>query len=118
MTKALTFLDVETPNRSNSKICSIGVVRTDANGNTEYERHFYVNPEQGFDDRNIALHEVTPSLVKGQPMFAELWGSEFSAVFNESVLVAHNASFDLNVLEKTLVVRTESASPSFPTSAQ
>lgn len=43
MTKALTFLDVETPNRSNSKICSIGVVRTDANGNTEYERHFYVN---------------------------------------------------------------------------
>lgn len=43
MAKALTFLDVETPNRSNSKICSIGVVRTDANGNTEYERHFYVN---------------------------------------------------------------------------
>lgn len=40
--------------------------------------------------------------MKGQPTFAELWGSEFSAVFNESVLVAHNASFDLNVLEKTL----------------
>ena len=40
----ITFFDVETPNRSNSKICSIGVVRTDAEGNVQYEDHFLIDP--------------------------------------------------------------------------
>lgn len=102
MPRDLTFFDVETPNRSNSKICSIGVVRTDSKGSTEYENHFYVNPEQGFDDMNISVHGIKPSMVKEAPTFAELWKSELFDVFDDSTLVAHNALFDLTVLGKTL----------------
>ncbi|MCH4052994.1 MAG: hypothetical protein LKG38_00025 [Atopobiaceae bacterium] len=98
----ITFFDVETPNRSNSKICSIGVVRTDAEGNVQYEDHFLVDPEQGFDSRNISIHGIAPSMVKGAPTFAELWKAGLFDVFDGSTLVAHNATFDLNVLEKTL----------------
>ena len=102
MTSGITFFDVETPNRTNSKICSIGIIRTDDDGRVEYEQHFFVNPEQGFDSSNIDIHGVTPSQVRGQPTFAQLWESELSAVFSDSLLVAHNASFDINVLGKTL----------------
>lgn len=102
MQQDLTFFDVETPNRFNSKICSIGVVRTNSKGCTEYENHFYVNPEQGFDDMNISIHGIKPSMVIEAPTFAELWESELFDVFDDSTLVAHNAFFDLNVLGKTL----------------
>ena len=102
VSRDITFFDVETPNRSNSKICSIGVVRTNNRGRTLYERHFLVNPEQGFDTRNIEIHGIKPSMVMEEPTFSELWQLELSAVFDDAILVEHNASFDLNVLEKTL----------------
>lgn len=44
-----TFFDVETPNRYHDRMCSIGVVRTDAYGNVKSADNYYVNPEQGFD---------------------------------------------------------------------
>lgn len=102
MSGDITFFDVETPNRNNSRICSVGVIRTDNNGYVQYENHFLVNPEQGFDDRNIAIHGIKPSMVKEKPTFDELWQTELFPVFDNSTLVAHNDNFDLNVLEKTL----------------
>lgn len=98
---AYTFFDVETPNRNNDRICSIGVERVDKNGTVEYSEHFFVDPEQGFDRVNVDVHHITPSQIKGKPTFAELWEKELSAVMQGSVLVAHNASFDMGVLNKT-----------------
>jgi len=102
MLSGMLFFDVETPNRQNSKICSIGVVRTDQCGHTEYENSFLVDPEQGFDSRNIGIHGITPSQVHGQPTFDRLWAAELRSVFSDCVVVAHNACFDINVLGKTL----------------
>jgi len=126
MLSGMLFFDVETPNRQNSKICSIGVVRTDQCGHTEYENSFLVDPEQGFDSRNIGIHGITPSQVHGQPTFDRLWAAELRSVFSDCVVVAHNACFDINVLGKTLAVtelfprnsftyaRKAQASASFP----
>lgn len=102
MSKGFVFIDVETPNRHNNRICSIGVSRSDHNGQVEYERHILINPEQGFDSRNTDIHGITPSGVRECPTFTDIWTSELESVFSGCTVVAHNASFDLNVLGKTL----------------
>lgn len=102
MSKGFVFIDVETPNRYNDRLCSIAVSRTDDSGRVEFERHYLVNPEQNFDVRNTRIHGIKGSDVQNSPIFSELWDSELGSVFSGSTVVAHNASFDLNVLGKTL----------------
>ena len=85
---AFTLLDVETPNRRQSSICSIGLQRTDDAGHVEYEHHFYVDPQQGFDPHNIAVHGITPAMVQGCPSFPELWRAELADVLAGSIAVA------------------------------
>lgn len=97
-----TFLDVETPNRRNNRICSIGIEQTDDCGSVKYSEHFYVNPEQGFDYRNIELHGIAPADVMNERTFSELWRDEIGDILNGSIYVAHNVSFDLGVIGKTL----------------
>ncbi len=102
MSEGFVFFDVETPNRHNDSICSIAVSRSDHNGQVEYERHILINPEQGFDSRNTNLHGIAASDVRACPTFVDVWASELKSVFSGCTVVAHNASFDLNVLGKTL----------------
>lgn len=40
-------------------------------------------------------------MVKGSPSFSELW-HRIGHHFNDGIIVAHNATFDLNVLAKSL----------------
>jgi len=100
--KAITFFDVETPNVRNDKICSIGVVRTDRQGRIEHKNNYLVNPECGFDSRNVDINGVHPSMIAGESTFVDLWESELADLFAESLVIGHNTLFDLNVLAKTL----------------
>lgn len=95
-----TAFDVETPNCKNDSICSIGIVRVEE-GKTVFAKHYYVDPEDRFDYRNIEIHGITPNMVRGHRNFAGLW-SEISPYFWDNVLLAHNANFDLRVLSKCL----------------
>lgn len=98
----MTFFDVETPNRRNDSICSIGVVRTNGSGLIEYKKHFYVNPEVPFDPINTKIHGISYQDVMQSPNFIQLWNDELGSIFSDTVAVAHNAVFDLNVLDKCL----------------
>lgn len=98
----ITFLDVETPNRHNDRICSIGIVQTDMCGGVVNSLSRLVNPEAPFDDICMRIHGIAPIDVKGAPSFAELWDSSLSAMLAQSNVVAHNASFDLSVIWKCL----------------
>ena len=69
----ITFLDVETPNRHNDRICSIGIVQTDMRGDVVNSLSRLVNPEEPFDDICMSIHGIAPIDVKGAPSFAELW---------------------------------------------
>lgn len=102
MSEGFVFIDVETPNRNNNRICSIGISRSDLSGKVEYERHFLINPEQGFDWKNTQIHGIAASNVKGCPTFTDIWVPELQPVFSGCTVVSHNANFDLNVLGKTL----------------
>ena len=52
MLERYTAVDVETPNRNNDSICSIGIVHMEY-GAPVYRREFLVNPREHFDDYNI-----------------------------------------------------------------
>lgn len=98
----IAFIDVETPNRHHDSICSIAVVRTNMRGDIVSSFSELVNPETSFDDICIRVHGIAPIDVKAAPSFADIWESSLSSVIASSNIVAHNATFDLSVLQKCL----------------
>lgn len=96
-----TFFDVETPNSSNNSICSIGIIHLEEN-KTVFSKEYLVNPEAKFDNMNMEIHGITPRMVEHAPVFPQVW-EEIKEYFTNAVVVAHNATFDLNVLAKTLL---------------
>lgn len=103
--------DVETPNALNDRMCSVGIVRV-INGFVEEEVHYLINPETHFDPLNIQIHGITPEMVEHAPTFKELW-PEIEHFFDGEILVAHNAGFDVGILQKTLM-REGIYAPRFP----
>lgn len=92
--------DVETPNRKNERMSSIGIVAVE-NGAIIKQFYSLVNPEQYFDSFNIALTHITPQAASEAPNFRQLWGT-IGPILNSGLLVAHNAQFDMSVLSKCL----------------
>ncbi len=103
-------LDVETPNARSDSLCSIGVVYKEY-GQTVFEREYLVNPETHFDPFNISIHGITPSMVYDAPCFPEVW-EEIAPYALRMPVLAHNATFDLSVISRTLA-RYELPAPSF-----
>lgn len=66
-----TAIDVETANPDMGSICQIGIARF-ADGSLVDEWSTLVDPEDYFDDFNIAIHGIEPCMVKGQPKFPDL----------------------------------------------
>lgn len=92
--------DVETPNGHNDRICSMGITQI-KDGTIKTVEHIFINPETDFSPINISIHGITPNHVKTSPTFPIVW-EKIKPLFKQSIIVAHNAVFDLNVLKKTL----------------
>ena len=94
-------IDFETANNHPTSACSIGLafVRDGAlAGHTSY----LIRPEPFyFDPFTTAIHGLTEQDVRHAPTFAQLW-PEISAHFENAVVAAHNAPFDIGVLKSTL----------------
>ena len=101
MLDKLTVFDVETPSCHHDRICEIGVVRIEA-GEVVFRQSFLVDPECDFSDMNIRIHGIRPETVRGKPTFPQIW-AHLKPYFCDGIVVAHNATFDLTVLYKTLV---------------
>lgn len=97
-----TFIDVETPNKRNDRICSIGIIKTSSTGEVIDKRYYLVDPEERFDETCMSIHGIAPIDVKGKPTFPEVWNDYLCDAVIGSGVVAHNAAFDLNVLCKAL----------------
>lgn len=98
---AFAFLDVETPNRRNDRICSIGIVRADQHGTIVDQDYILVDPEAPFDPLNVEIHGLTAADVRGRGTFADAW-PRIRELTEDAVVVAHNATFDLSVLDKCM----------------
>lgn len=100
MSSRYVAFDVETPNAQNRRISAIGVSVIE-DGQIVKELYTLVDPQTRFDPFNIALTGISPELVQDQPTFAVLWPL-LEELFADSILVAHNAPFDLRVLSSCL----------------
>lgn len=97
----ITAFDVETPNRKNDSICSIGICHVKTDGSI-VNKEFLVNPEDYFEGLNSGIHGITEEMVKDAPRLPEVW-NYISEYFEDSIIIAHNATFDLSVFFKTLI---------------
>lgn len=96
----IVAVDVETPNGRDAAICQIGIVVTEY-GEIVKTESYLVDPEVPFDPVNISIHGITPAAVSGAPNFPTLW-PRIAEYFTGSVVVAHNAAFDLGMIAGTL----------------
>jgi DNA polymerase-3 subunit epsilon len=92
-------IDFETANEHRGSPCAVGLTRVVAGKVTESVVYLMRPPEEVdyFDEFNVALHGITPAMVKKQPRFADRL-PEILDFAKGHPLVAHNAAFDLGVI--------------------
>ena len=92
-------IDFETANAKQYP-CAVGLVVVENNIIID-EYYTLINPGQPFSRTNVAIHGITAKDVAEAPTFPEVWGA-IGRYFTRYPVVAHNASFDKSVLEKTV----------------
>lgn len=100
-----TAIDFETANGFRGSACAIGAVKI-RDGQLAETHYTLLQPPAGFDrfdPRNIAIHGITPGDVATAPAFAEHFDQLYDFVADD-VVVAHNAGFDIGVIESGLEV--------------
>ncbi|WP_315081356.1 exonuclease domain-containing protein [uncultured Clostridium sp.] len=94
-------IDFETANEKRNSPCSIGIVVV-KNGEIIEEVHHLIKPkEMRFMPINIGIHGIRPRMVQNELEFDKVW-EKIKHYFNETLVIAHNASFDISVLRNTL----------------
>lgn len=96
-----TAIDFETANEQRTSACSMGMVVV-RNGSIVKQEHYLVRPhEMRFTPINTSIHGMDEQDVAHAPEFNHLW-ERIGQHFHHEIILAHNASFDLDVLRKTL----------------
>lgn len=95
-----TAIDFETMTAEATSACAIGIVRVE-NGVIVQKFYSLIKPVP--DSRtfnNSHVHGITPEMVEKAPTFEELWPT-IRGYLEHQIIVAHNASFDMAVLDQT-----------------
>lgn len=97
-----TAIDFETANNRMSSACSVGLVAV-CDLKIVKEDYFLIKPSTStFSQKNISIHGITYDYVKNSPTFAEIWPLISPYFTNSSFIFAHNAHFDMSVLNECL----------------
>ncbi|MBQ7794067.1 MAG: 3'-5' exonuclease [Clostridia bacterium] len=94
-------IDFETATSVRTSACSIGICEV-ADNRIAARRSTLIRPVPfEFNEYNTMIHGITPEMVFDKPNFGELW-HHIKPLLDGKLVVAHNASFDINVLLSTL----------------
>jgi len=93
-------IDFETANPQRASACAVGVVRVDDDRIT-HAWSTLIDPETDFTSMNISVHGIRPDDVVGAPTFPDVVVEIMATAEGTEALVAHNASFDLQVLARS-----------------
>ncbi len=93
-------LDTETTGlspASGDRIVEIGCVELINHLPTGRNFHEYVNPERDMPEQAEAVHGLSEEFLSGKPVFAKI-SDAFDAFIGDSILIIHNAEFDLGFI--------------------
>ncbi len=96
MARYIAF-DVETPNRFNIRMSAIGITIIE-DGIITRKLYSLINPETSFDYFNTQLTGISEEMVQDKPTFPQIC-DKIEPLMNDSILVAHNAPFDMSVFK-------------------
>lgn len=97
-------LDFETATSHRDSACALGAAMVE-DGRIVSERSWLFRPPGNrYDMGNIAIHGIHPRDTEDSPDFGETW-EEISEFVGGTLVVAHNAAFDLYVLRDSLLAR-------------
>lgn len=99
-----SFIDFETTGLSpanSHRICEVALLRIRGK-QTEHRFHTLVNPQRAVDPRAFEVHRISPVMLHHAPTFDSI-ADEFLGFIDGSILVAHNAPFDIGFLTRELV---------------
>jgi len=96
-----SFLDVETTGLDPSqgdRICEIAVLKT-VNGTVVDEFTTLINPGRSIPQSAVTVHGITDTMVRRAPFFRDI-ANDLLGFIRDTVIVAHNARFDMGFLTK------------------
>lgn len=95
-----TAIDFETANNSAASACSVGMVKV-RDGEVVDSAYWLIKPPIGYDaflEWNVRIHGIMAADVVDAPFWSEQL-HDFTSFTENDVLVAHNASFDMGVID-------------------
>ena len=92
-----TGLDYEEGHR----LVEIGVIELENHIPTGSQFHYYLNPERDSDYRAEQVHGLSREFLKDKPRFCDII-DEFIDYISDSIIIIHNASFDLGFINSEL----------------
>jgi len=99
MENTFTAIDFETANSHH--ICAVGII-TVKNGRITDEYSALIQPPGNkYNYRTIQVHGIKPEDTQNEPSFDKIY-PEIKKRLQAKTIVAHNESFDRNVLRKTM----------------
>lgn len=113
MTKKLIVLDTETTGlevEQGHRIVEVGAVALADRKRTDLHFHSYLNPQRSIDEEAEKVHGLSMERLSSEPEFSEI-AESFLEFVEGSILVIHNAAFDLGFLNAEL----KRASSQYPT---
>ena len=104
MTKKLIVLDTETTGLEvdqGHRIVEVGAVTLEDGRRTDLHFHSYLNPQRSIDEEAEKVHGLSMERLSNEPAFSEI-AESFLEFVEGSILVIHNAAFDLGFLNAEL----------------